>query len=140
MTIRDDGSPRLKVLDFGIAKAVAGGGHSVQQTAMIGTFVVRDMLLFYVFWETMLIPMTFIIGIWGGERRVYASIKFFIYTMLPSLLMLVAILYLAIHAGNLLGAPPPSVEAIAWVGQAQWLVVLWAFWVDNHRRTVPAGR
>lgn len=41
---------------------------------------------------------------------------------------------LAIQAGNLLGAPPPSVEAIAWVGQAQWLLVLWAFWVDNHRR------
>lgn len=41
---------------------------------------------------------------------------------------------LAIHAGNLLGPPPPSVEAIAWVGQAQWLLVLWAFWIDNHRR------
>jgi hypothetical protein len=45
---------------------------------------------------------------------------------------------LAIHAGNLFGPPPPSVEAIAWVGQAQWLLVLWAYWVDNHRRAVPA--
>lgn len=45
---------------------------------------------------------------------------------------------LAIHAGNLLGPPPPSVEAIAWVGQAQWLLVLWAYWVDGHRRAVPA--
>jgi len=45
---------------------------------------------------------------------------------------------LLIHAGNLFGAPPPSVEAIAWVGQAQWLLVLWAYWVDNHRR--PATR
>ncbi len=45
---------------------------------------------------------------------------------------------LAIHAGNLLGPPPPSVEAIAWVGQAQWLLVLWAYWVDDHRRAVPA--
>ena len=44
---------------------------------------------------------------------------------------------LAIQAGNLLGAPPPSVEAIAWVGQAQWLLVLWAFWADNHRRPFP---
>ena len=61
---------------------------------MIGTFVARDMLLFYVFWETMLIPMYFIIGIWGGERRIYAAVKFFIFTMVGSLLMLVAILYL----------------------------------------------
>jgi hypothetical protein len=45
---------------------------------------------------------------------------------------------LAIHAGNVLGPPPPSVEAIAWVGQAQWLLVLWAYWVDKRRRTAPA--
>jgi membrane-bound metal-dependent hydrolase YbcI (DUF457 family) len=44
---------------------------------------------------------------------------------------------LAIHAGNLLGPPPPSVQAVAWVGQAQWLLVLWAFWADNHRRPRP---
>jgi NADH-quinone oxidoreductase subunit M len=67
---------------------------------MLGVFVARDLFLFYVMWEVMLIPMYFIIGIWGGERRIYASIKFFIYTMLPSLLMLVAILYLGIHAGS----------------------------------------
>ena len=61
---------------------------------MLGVFMARDLFLFYVMWEVMLVPMYFIIGIWGGERRIYASIKFFIYTMLPSLLMLVAILYL----------------------------------------------
>lgn len=59
---------------------------------MIGTFVALDTFLFYVFWELMLIPMYFLIGIWGGERRIYATIKFFIYTMLGSLLMLVAVL------------------------------------------------
>lgn len=63
------------------------------QAAMIGTFLARDMLLFYVFWEAMLIPMYFIIGVWGGERRIYASVKFFIYTMVGSVFMLVAILY-----------------------------------------------
>ncbi len=66
----------------------------VLTTGMLGVFVARDLLLFYVMWEIMLVPMYFIIGIWGGERRVYASIKFFIYTFLGSLLMLVGILYL----------------------------------------------
>ncbi len=64
----------------------------VLTTGMIGVFVSLDLFLFYVMWEVMLIPMYFIIGIWGGERRLYAAIKFFIYTMFGSLLMLVAIL------------------------------------------------
>ena len=75
-------------------------------SGMLGVFMARDLFLFYVMWEVMLVPMYFIIGIWGGERRLYASIKFFIYTMLPSLLMLVAILYLAIHSGNAAGTGP----------------------------------
>ena len=66
----------------------------VLTTGMLGVFVARDMLFFYLMWEIMLIPMFFIIGIWGGERRVYASIKFFIYTTAGSLLMLVGIVYL----------------------------------------------
>jgi len=66
----------------------------VLTTGMLGVFVARDMLLFYVMWEIMLVPMYFIIGIWGGERRIYASLKFFVYTMAGSLLMLVGILYL----------------------------------------------
>jgi NADH-quinone oxidoreductase subunit M len=64
----------------------------VLTTGMIGVFVALDLFLFYVMWEVMLVPMYFIIGIWGGERRLYAAIKFFIYTMFGSLLMLVAIL------------------------------------------------
>ena len=61
---------------------------------MIGVFAALDGLLFYVFWEAMLVPMFLIIGIWGGERRVYATIKFFLYTFLGSVLMLVAFIYL----------------------------------------------
>jgi len=64
-------------------------------TGMIGTFVALDLFLFYVFWEITLIPMYFIVGVWGGPRRIYAAVKFFIFTMAGSVLMLVAILYLA---------------------------------------------
>ncbi len=64
------------------------------QTAMLGTFAALDMFLFYVFWEAMLIPMYFLIGIWGGKHRIYAALKFFIYTMIGSVLMLAAIIYL----------------------------------------------
>jgi NADH-quinone oxidoreductase subunit M len=64
------------------------------QTGIIGVFVALDLFLFFVFWELMLVPMYFIIGVWGGERRVYAAIKFFLFTAVGSLLMLVAILYL----------------------------------------------
>jgi NADH-quinone oxidoreductase subunit M len=72
----------------------------VLTTGMIGVFVALDLFLFYVFWEIMLIPMYFIIGVWGGKGRLYASIKFFIYTFLGSLLMLVAILVLYFNAGR----------------------------------------
>jgi NADH-quinone oxidoreductase subunit M len=75
----------------------------VLELGMIGVFISLDMFLFYIFWEAMLIPMYFIIGIWGGERRIYASIKFFIYTMAGSLLMLVAIIWLGVYSSELLG-------------------------------------
>jgi NADH-quinone oxidoreductase subunit M len=65
------------------------------QTGMLGAFVALDLFLFYVFWEVMLVPMYFLIGVWGGARRIYAAIKFVVYTMAGSLLMLVAIIYLA---------------------------------------------
>jgi NADH-quinone oxidoreductase subunit M len=73
------------------------------EVGMIGVFVSLDLFLFYVFWEAMLIPMYFIIGIWGGERRIYASVKFFLFTMFGSLLMLVAIIWLAVSAGGVVG-------------------------------------
>ena len=61
---------------------------------MIGVFVSLDLFLFYVFWEVMLVPMYFLIGVWGGERRIYAAMKFVLYTMVGSVLMLVAIIAL----------------------------------------------
>jgi NADH-quinone oxidoreductase subunit M len=64
------------------------------QFAMMGTFVAQDLFVFYIFWETMLIPMFLMIGIWGGERRIYATIKFFLYTAFGSILMLAAVIYL----------------------------------------------
>ncbi len=67
---------------------------------MLGVFVALDLFLFYVFWEVSLIPMYLVIGIWGGPRRIYATVKFVIYTLVGSLLMLVAILAVAIAHGN----------------------------------------
>jgi NADH-quinone oxidoreductase subunit M len=64
------------------------------ETGILGVFVALDLFLFFMFWEIMLVPMYFIIGIWGGQRRIYAAIKFFLFTALGSLLMLIAILYL----------------------------------------------
>ncbi len=95
----------------------------VLETAMIGTFVALDLFLFYVFWELMLIPMYLIIGVWGGERRIYAAIKFFLYTAVGSLLMLVCIIGLVYfhneHTGHLTfdllqlyGTPMPRIYEI----------------------------
>ncbi|MEE8312049.1 MAG: NADH-quinone oxidoreductase subunit M [Candidatus Binatia bacterium] len=69
------------------------------ETTMLGTLVALDLILFYVFWELMLIPMFLIIGIWGGDRRVYASIKFILFTMVGSLPMLAGIVYMALQYG-----------------------------------------
>jgi len=66
----------------------------VLQTAMLGTFLAMDAILFYLFWELSLVPMYFLIGLWGGTRRIYATVKFFIYTMAGSILMLIAMIYL----------------------------------------------
>ncbi len=70
----------------------------VLTTGMLGVFMALDLFLFYAMWEVMLVPMYFIVGIWGGQRRIYASLKFFIYTMIGSLLMLVGIIYLGLAA------------------------------------------
>ena len=68
------------------------------ETGMLGAFVSLDLFLFYIFWELMLIPMYFLIGIWGGKNRIYAAVKFFIYTAVGSLLMLVAIIFVYYYA------------------------------------------
>jgi NADH-quinone oxidoreductase subunit M len=77
----------------------------LMETGMLGAFVAIDLFLFYVFWEIMLIPMYFLVGVWGGERRIYAAIKLVLYTMTGSLLMLVAILYFVILNHQQTGAP-----------------------------------
>ena len=76
------------------------------QFAMTGVFVALDLFLFYIFWELVLIPMYFIIGLWGGKNRIYSAVKFFIYTVVGSLFMLVAIIWLGLYVGgNILHLP-----------------------------------
>ncbi len=70
------------------------------EVGMTGVFLAQDLFLFYIFWEFTLVPMYFLIGIWGGPRRIYAAIKFFLYTMAGSILMLLAILWLGINQGT----------------------------------------
>jgi NADH-quinone oxidoreductase subunit M len=95
------------------------------QFAMLGTFLAQDLFLFYVFWEAMLIPMFLMIGMWGGERRIYATVKFVLYTAFGSILMLAAVIYLVYSqsqaTGTLsfdftdLGAHPLSFRAQSWM-------------------------
>ena len=70
------------------------------EIAMVGVFLAQDLFLFYIFWEFSLVPMYFLVGIWGGPNRIYAAIKFFLYTMAGSILMLLAILWLGVYQGT----------------------------------------
>ncbi len=98
----------------------------VLTTGMLGVFVALDLFVFYVFWEIMLIPMYFIIGVWGGARRIYAAIKFFIYTFVGSLLMLVAILSLYYLVGRSTGTYSFDYQHIlSNIGVAR----RWGFWL-----------
>lgn len=102
----------LLTLFFGVLVVIAGwrsiqknvnqymAAFLVMEGLMIGVFAALDGLLFYVFFEAMLIPMFLVIGIWGGPRRVYATIKFFLYTFLGSVFMLIGLIYLYIHSGT----------------------------------------
>jgi NADH-quinone oxidoreductase subunit M len=72
----------------------------VLETAMVGTFAALDLILFYVFWELLLVPMYLLIGVWGSHNRLYATVKFFVYTFAASVLMLLAMLYLYFHSGS----------------------------------------
>ena len=90
------------------------------EAGMLGVFLAQDLFLFYIFWEFTLVPMYFLIGIWGGSRRVYASIKFFLYTMAGSLFMLLAILYMGLTNGTF--AVPELIEGRAAFAAVQnWL-------------------
>ncbi|MFZ9870652.1 MAG: complex I subunit 4 family protein, partial [Candidatus Kapaibacteriota bacterium] len=98
------------------------------QFGMTGVFLALDTFLFYVFWELILIPMYFIIGIWGGKDRIYASIKFFLYTLVGSLLMLIAILWLSFEAAPLLGGFTTDLLKLQSVGaQLDHNVQFWLF-------------
>lgn len=89
------------------------------ETFMIGTFCALDAILFYLFFEGVLIPMFIIIGVWGGVRRVYSAFKFFLYTLLGSVLMLVALLTMVVHSGT---ADIPTLMAIGFPPEMQmWL-------------------
>jgi NADH-quinone oxidoreductase subunit M len=98
----------------------------ILETGMLGAFFALDLFLFYVMWEVMLIPMYLLIGIWGGQRRLYASIKFVIYTMVGSLLMLVAIFYLYVQYADVTGVYTTDYEKLATVVLPQQAQI-WCF-------------
>ena len=91
------------------------------EVGMTGVFLAQDLFLFYIFWEFTLVPMYFLIGIWGGPRRIYAAIKFFLYTMAGSILMLLAILWLGIQGGTF------SVPALIAQGGIPGDIQFWLF-------------
>ncbi len=101
------------------------GAFLILNGLMVAVFCAQDAILFYVFWEAMLIPMFMIIGIWGGPNRIYATIKFFLYTFLGSVFMLVAFLYLYSKAGSFdiqaLHQLPLSMDAQKWIFLAFFL-------------------
>ena len=90
------------------------------EAGMLGVFLAQDLFLFYIFWEFTLVPMYFLIGIWGGARRVYASIKFFLYTMAGSLLMLLAILYMGL-TNDTFAVPDLIAGRSMFAGVQNWL-------------------
>ncbi|MGE0860345.1 MAG: NADH-quinone oxidoreductase subunit M [Gammaproteobacteria bacterium] len=97
------------------------GSFLLLEGLMNGVFAAQDAILFYIFWEAMLIPMFLVIGIWGGPRRVYATIKFFLYTFMGSLAMLVALLYLYLKAGSF--ALPAMHQVPLDLIEQQWIFI-----------------
>jgi NADH-quinone oxidoreductase subunit M len=99
------------------------------QTGMLGVFMSLDFFLFYVFWEVMLVPMYFLIGVWGSERRLYAAIKFFLYTLAGSVIMLLGILALYFNTAKMTGVQTFDVPAL--LAAAQHFpesLKVWLFW------------
>jgi len=94
----------------------------VMETAMVGVFCALDFVLFYVFWEAMLVPMYLLIGVWGGPNRIYAAVKFFLYTLAGSLLLLVAIIVLFVQGGHTF-----DIQALSRVPHSDTLQA-WLFW------------
>jgi NADH-quinone oxidoreductase subunit M len=98
------------------------------QTGMLGVFMALDFFLFYVFWEVMLVPMYFLIGVWGSERRLYAAIKFFLYTLAGSVIMLLAILAIYFKAGSTTFDIPTLMSALANSATFSDTFKVWLFW------------
>src|SRR6202050_153881 len=122
----------------------------IMEGLMIGVFSATDALLFYFFWEAMLIPMFLIIGIWGGPRRVYATIKFFLYTFLGSVFMLAALIYMYVKGGSYSSAPlqalPLTLIEQRWIFVAFLLafavkVPMWPVhtWLPDAHVEAPTG-
>src|ERR1700685_746422 len=122
----------------------------IMEGLMIGVFSATDALLFYFFWEAMLIPMFLIIGIWGGPRRVYATIKFFLYTFLGSVFMLAALIYMYVKGGSYsiaaLQALPLTLIEQRWIFVAFLLafavkVPMWPVhtWLPDAHVEAPTG-
>ncbi|MEW5805834.1 MAG: NADH-quinone oxidoreductase subunit M [Acidobacteriota bacterium] len=101
----------------------------ILQTGMLGVFVSLDFFLFYIFWEVMLVPMYFLIGVWGGPRKLYAAIKFFLYTLLGSVIMLLGILALYFYNGAVTGTYTFDIRLLHQLGpmSAEWYAL--QFWV-----------
>jgi NADH-quinone oxidoreductase subunit M len=100
----------------------------VLQTGMLGVFMALDFFLFFVFWEAMLVPMYLLIGIWGGPRKLYAAIKFFLYTLLGSVLMLLGILFLYFHHHGVTGVYTFSIpELYVTAPQIPFHYAIWLF-------------
>src|SRR5438093_4489576 len=98
------------------------------QTGMLGAFMALDFLLFFLFWEVMLVPMYFLIGIWGSDRRLYSAIKFFLYTLVGSVVMLLGILALYFYSGSTPGTTPTfditQLQKMSFPFNLQWWVFL----------------
>ena len=122
----------------------------IMEGLMIGVFAALDAMLFYVFWEAMLIPMFIVIGIWGGDNRVYATIKFFLYTFLGSVFMLVALIYLYFQSGSFsildMHMQPLALTAQIWIFLAFLIafavkVPMWPVhtWLPDAHVQAPTG-
>ena len=96
------------------------------QTGMLGVFMAMDLFLFYVFWEVMLVPMYFLIGVWGGPRRLYAAIKFFLYTLAGSVLLLLGILAIYFYNHQVTGVYTFSIPTLQELN-LPWDYQFWVF-------------
>ena len=126
------------------------GAFLVMEGVMIGLFCAVDAVLFYVFWEAMLIPMFIIIGIWGGPNRVYATLKFFLYTFLGSVLLLVALIYLHLKTGSFslldfqrigLDLPTQKLLFLAFLAAFAVKIPMWPVhtWLPDAHVEAPTG-